>query len=738
VNIAEQHVDDAIRKYWDEGGEDLKKARDALNLALANPPTAPKVLARALQVARRAQAPGYAKPIEEKLAGPMQRTRLLLGLIDVLGDSAADIDAAVFDCLAGWVPAETLEGIELPPLAQARLGAIARPQAARKLLDALGWETLDEPLSRELKAILDALEESTRNSASILVVAPGQGEGFAIAVNVLQGEKQGITALDVTDLAMDKQGRTVLSRFEAEHPAIKWSLEWPLRYAGESLGLGLHVAALVSFDGLRPDPLLAATGTVAEDGTVKPVDEIEAKLIAARDAGFRRVLLPRGNEPDAQAADVGEDLQLLFVERVEEIVARLSEVSVKNELSFEGRVRQARAALPRFGLSLAMEKTTQNSRQLAVTDASGRAILDVWSTGKVTASGPAGATKDRVQEFIAEMFVGEPADEREPHSFMLQEGWRQDRLRDDLEREGAQRRDANGTGELWRFAMRRKSSQAQLTLWSSGKGRLTGSAPAYDEILALVGGAQEGLANVQAAPKPKTRGPKGSSSPAELPKQGSWIGTDESGKGDYFGPLVSAAVFADEDVAEQLRSIGVQDSKQLTDKRVRAMAHQVREVVGKGRYKVTPLNPPRYNQLYREFKAEGKNLNSLLAWGHTRSIEDLLGNGLRPRYAIVDQFADARYIMQRLMTEARQSGLEVFQFPKAEADFAVAAASILAREAFLDWLTRTSAKLGITLPKGASQQVEEAAKQIAGTGGREALSQVAKLHFKTTEKVLGA
>jgi ribonuclease HIII len=166
------------------------------------------------------------------------------------------------------------------------------------------------------------------------------------------------------------------------------------------------------------------------------------------------------------------------------------------------------------------------------------------------------------------------------------------------------------------------------------------------------------------------------------------------------------------------------------------MAPQVRDVVGKGRYKVTPLNPPRYNQLYREFKAEGKNLNSLLAWGHTRSIEDLLGNGLRPRYAIVDQFADARYITQRLMTEARQSGLEVFQFPKAEADFAVAAASILAREAFLDWLTRTSAKLGITLPKGASQQVEEAAKQIAATGGREALSQVAKLHFKTTEKVL--
>ena len=116
----------------------------------------------------------------------------------------------------------------------------------------------------------------------------------------------------------------------------------------------------------------------------------------------------------------------------------------------------------------------------------------------------------------------------------------------------------------------------------------------------------------------------------------------------------------------------MQDSKKLTDKRVHALAPMVRETVGKGRFKVTPLNPPRYNKLYDEFKAEGKNLNSLLAWGHTRSIEDLLEGGLKPRYAIVNQFADARYIEAKLLAETRQAGLQIFQFPKAEANIAVA------------------------------------------------------------------
>jgi hypothetical protein len=108
------------------------------------------------------------------------------------------------------------------------------------------------------------------------------------------------------------------------------------------------------------------------------------------------------------------------------------------------------------------------------------------------------------------------------------------------------------------------------------------------------------------------------------------IGADESGKGDYFGPLVSAAVYVDERAAERLASIGVQDSKRLSDGRVRALAPQVREAVGSHGFKLTQLCPERYNLLYRSFSEQGRNLNHLLAWAHARSIEDVLLMGGAP------------------------------------------------------------------------------------------------------------
>jgi ribonuclease HIII len=129
-------------------------------------------------------------------------------------------------------------------------------------------------------------------------------------------------------------------------------------------------------------------------------------------------------------------------------------------------------------------------------------------------------------------------------------------------------------------------------------------------------------------------------------------------------------------------------------------------------------------------------MNTLLAWGHARSIEDLIGKGMRPSYVIVDKFADARYMEQKLLADTREAGIELVQVTKAEADIAVAAASILAREAFLNWLDRTSATLGIKLPKGAGSNVKEVARKIVATEGEEALEDYAKLFFKTTKEVL--
>jgi ribonuclease HIII len=213
------------------------------------------------------------------------------------------------------------------------------------------------------------------------------------------------------------------------------------------------------------------------------------------------------------------------------------------------------------------------------------------------------------------------------------------------------------------------------------------------------------------------------------------IGTDEAGKGDYFGPLVCAAVFVDRESAARLRQLGVRDSKTLSDRRIRELAEEIRRMP-EVRHAVTAINPRKFNELYERFRREGKNLNSLLAWGHARSIDTLLNapgsKHLDAKYVLVDQFADKHYIEER----TRRAGIPVHQRPKAEEDIAVAAASVLAREGFVRWLDRWSERTQILLPKGASPQVIEAAKQFVRKWGAKWLGEVAKLNFRTTAQVL--
>lgn len=212
---------------------------------------------------------------------------------------------------------------------------------------------------------------------------------------------------------------------------------------------------------------------------------------------------------------------------------------------------------------------------------------------------------------------------------------------------------------------------------------------------------------------------------------GCWIGTDESGKGDFFGPLVVAAVRVDNASAASLEAAGVRDSKMLNDSKARATASKIREICAQ-RYVELEIMPARYNTLYHQFRAEGKNLNHLLAWGHARVLEDLLQKA-PSRFALADKFADERFIQSRLMGKGRQ--ILLVQTPKAERNVAVAAASVLARDKFLSRMDDLSARYGITFPKGASPQVIAAAKLYAEKYGKETLAEVAKTHFKTTEQI---
>lgn len=204
------------------------------------------------------------------------------------------------------------------------------------------------------------------------------------------------------------------------------------------------------------------------------------------------------------------------------------------------------------------------------------------------------------------------------------------------------------------------------------------------------------------------------------------IGIDESGKGDYFGPLVIAAVFVTPILEQDLALMQVRDSKKIADGKILEMAPDIRLLCP---HSLVAIGAQRYNELY----ARIKNLNRLLAWGHARALENLLQQ-VQCDLAIADQFGDERLILNALQEKGKQ--IRLVQRTKAESDLAVAAASILARAEFLQRLDRLSQELGTTLPKGASVAVELAGRMVVKKYGRDRLGAIAKLHFKTTQQVL--
>ncbi|HUL36920.1 MAG TPA: ribonuclease HIII, partial [Thermodesulfobacteriota bacterium] len=210
------------------------------------------------------------------------------------------------------------------------------------------------------------------------------------------------------------------------------------------------------------------------------------------------------------------------------------------------------------------------------------------------------------------------------------------------------------------------------------------------------------------------------------------IGTDESGKGDYFGPMVVAGVWIDESAAAEVEAIGVKDSKLLSDNRCQNLASEIK-IVCHGKFVEVEIPPERYNDLYDQFRKERKNLNHLLAWGHARAMESLLEKN-PCSYAVADQFGNERFILSKLMEKGKK--LQLIQTPKAERYTAVAAASILARDRFLWRMERMSHEYGISLPKGASDRVIQPALDVIKKRGIDELRKVAKLHHKTTQKIL--
>jgi ribonuclease HIII len=214
------------------------------------------------------------------------------------------------------------------------------------------------------------------------------------------------------------------------------------------------------------------------------------------------------------------------------------------------------------------------------------------------------------------------------------------------------------------------------------------------------------------------------------------LGIDESGKGDFFGPLCVAGVYVNADIVKAFQELGVRDSKQIgSDRRIAELARAIRETPGCVN-SVVPIGNPAYNRLYNKMSS----VNRILAWGHARVIENLVRAPKRmdppPVRAISDQFAsDKATVANALMQGGRE--IELVQRHKAESDLAVAAASILARDEFVRRLGQLGQPFGLVFPKGASTAVDEVARDFVARHGADRLNEVAKTHFRTALRAQG-
>jgi ribonuclease HIII len=214
------------------------------------------------------------------------------------------------------------------------------------------------------------------------------------------------------------------------------------------------------------------------------------------------------------------------------------------------------------------------------------------------------------------------------------------------------------------------------------------------------------------------------------------IGVDESGKGDFFGPLCVAGVYVNERVIHAWSALGVRDSKNISsDRKIAELAEAIRNTPGCVTT-VVPIGNEAYNRLYHKMRS----VNTLLAWGHARVIENLLAQKDRmnpaPIRAISDQFAADKGTVERALMQAGRS-IELVQRHKAEEDLAVAAASILARHEFVTRLAALGRQYAVTFPKGASAQVDAVARTFVEQHGAEHLAKVAKQHFRTALRAQG-
>ncbi|MBL9201270.1 MAG: ribonuclease HIII [Opitutaceae bacterium] len=209
-------------------------------------------------------------------------------------------------------------------------------------------------------------------------------------------------------------------------------------------------------------------------------------------------------------------------------------------------------------------------------------------------------------------------------------------------------------------------------------------------------------------------------------------GLDESGKGDFFGPVVAATVIAERGAIEAWRKAGVQDSKKIAEMQIFKLEDIIRNTEG-AVVRTCFCGMPKYNEL---MSRPGANLNRLLAWQHATALEQALA-AKRVPWGLLDQFSE-QPLVQRELAKKGVKDFELRMRTKAESDPVVAAASVIARAEFQRQMVLLGKKLGAKLQKGAGPLVKTQGSEIIAKFGARALGEFAKLHFRTAYEVVSA
>ena len=516
-------------------------------------------------------------------------------------------------------------------------------------------------------------------------------------------------------------------------------------YSGDSIALPAAMAMFSAAKGIKIDPYTAFSGNINlsdRQWVIKGVTGIPQKLQAALAYGCRRVFLPLENEADVQLGDA-PGLEVIFVSNLMEVLLKLQTPPerLQGDSLHVRKINRLRAICQREGWQLSEPSPVQAGLQFIVTPPTPPELkLNIYGTG---AHSPRRHESNHFQVLLLDLAKLEESGipiQSVQQVFQIRDSELRAQIRQELDKmspSGSQEE------QYCEYSYSFEDGRQKLVIkqYNSGKLQLQGMAGdlyrrALDVIVTLYNLKYPQAKLVindylQTEPKEASGKAHSASEMEEIPLP--YIGTDESGKGDYFGPMVIAGVWVDVPTVRKLESIGVKDSKMLSDRRCRALAEEIRRSC-KGKYQEVEISPERYNELYEQFRAEKKNLNHLLAWGHARAIESILER-LACTHAVADQFGDEQYIKSRLMQRGKD--LKLIQVPKGERYIAVAAASILARDYFLRRLEQISQQVGIDLPKGASDTVVAAAKTVVKLTNVEDLRKIAKLHFKTTTLVIG-